>query len=265
MKQLLTSKTLNEQREIWHSKIRPALLSRLVSKVVVSQESFLWTALGVPKNQLAIIEADHAVSDAVCGDNPRAQNTRSHAIWEYMVNTLDPVVETTHIAGDNPYYYVCLDGKFSRKCHPDYLSQKAHARMSRPGAFDGLRIHTDEIDEVITRIAPGTLTVAVVMDSMDWFDHGSNAAAAQVTKLNRALKMGGRVLLRSGGLAPWYLKEFEKYGFATKRVGARLDGVCIDRVNMYASCWICTKREGLAPPTPEPEPIMGYEISALEI
>ncbi|KAI0847088.1 hypothetical protein F5Y00DRAFT_125601 [Daldinia vernicosa] len=265
VKELLAAKTLNEQREIWRNKIRPALLSRLVSKFVVSQESFLWTALGVPKNQLAIIEEDHAVSEAVCGPNARAKNTRSHAIWEYMVNTLDPMVETTHIAADNPYYLVCLDGKFSRTCHPDYLSPQAHARLSRPGAFDGLRIHTDEIDEVLARIAPGTLTVAVVMDSMDWFDPGSNAAAAQITKLNRALRMGGRVMLRSGGLRPWYLAEFERHGFSAKCMGERTEGKCIDRVNMYASCWICTKRENLPPPSPETESVAGSEITSLQI
>ncbi|KAI0509042.1 hypothetical protein F5B22DRAFT_369326 [Xylaria bambusicola] len=268
VKDLLTAKTLNEQREIWRSRIRPALMSRLVSRFVVSQESFLWSALGVPKNQLAILEKDHAVSKAVCGPNPTAKNTRSHAIWEYMVNTLDPVVETTHIATDNPYYYVCLDGKFSKQCHPDYLSRKAHARLSRPDALDNLRIHTDEIDEVLARITPGTLTVAVVMDSMDWFDPGSAAAKSQITKLNRALKMGGRVMLRSAGLKPWYLKEFEQLGFTAKCHGSREDGACIDRVNMYASCWICTKKENLAPPTP-PTPNMdslgSAEISSLKI
>ncbi|RYP52077.1 hypothetical protein DL769_010727 [Monosporascus sp. CRB-8-3] len=265
VKELLAAKTLNEQREVWRNKIRPALLSRLVSKFVVSQESFLWTALGVPKNQLAIIEADHAVSDAVRGVNPRAKNTRSHAIWEYMVNTLDPMVQSTHIAADNPYYLVCLDGKFSRQCHPDYLSREAHAWLSRPGALDGLRIHTDEIDEVIARVAPGTLTVAVVMDSMDWFDPGSSAAAAQITKLNRALRLGGRVMVRSAGLRPWYVKEFERRGFAVRCHGARENGACIDRVNMYASCWVMTKTENLAPPTPEPEAMAGPEITSLEI
>jgi betaine lipid synthase len=34
--------------------------------------------------------------------------------------------------------------------------------LSRAGAFDGLRIHTDEINEVIARITPSTLSVAVV-------------------------------------------------------------------------------------------------------
>ncbi|KAG6029179.1 hypothetical protein E4U19_001136 [Claviceps sp. Clav32 group G5] len=262
---LLEAKTLNEQREVWRHKVRPALLSKLVSNLVVAQESFLWSALGVPKNQLAMIEKDHAESDLVKGDKPVAKNSRSHAIWHYMVNTLDPVAENTHLAKDNPYYYVCLAGKFSRKCHPHYLTPDVHAKLSKPGALDGLRIHTDELEEVIARMTPGTLTVAVVMDSMDWFDPGSSAAAAQITKLNRALKMGGRVMLRTSALTPWYIKIFEAHGFTAKRHGGRIDGACIDRVNMYASCWICTKVDNLPPPTPEMNYTEGFEMPSLTI
>jgi betaine lipid synthase len=265
VEELLTAKTLNEQREVWDTKIRPVLMSALVCKLVVSQESFLWTALGVPKNQLAMIEADHATSEAVCGKEPTAKNTRSHAIWHYMVNTLDPLVAKTHLAADNPYYLVCLRGSFTRRCHPDYLSPQAHARLSRPDAFEGLRIHTDEIDEVIARISPGTLTVAVVMDSMDWFEPGGPAAVSQISRLNRALKQGGRVLLRSAALEPWYVKQFERLGFSAKRVGARFPGTCIDRVNMYASCWICTKTANLPPPTPGMEGMEGLDMDQLRL
>ncbi|CAI4218635.1 unnamed protein product [Parascedosporium putredinis] len=257
--------TLNEQREIWRNRIRPALLSRLICNLVVSQEAFLWAALGVPKNQLAMIEQDHAESDEVRGANPTSKNKRSHAIWKYMVDTLDPVAEETHVAADNPYYYVCLAGKFSPRCHPDYLRAQTHARLSQPGALDGLRIHTDELDEVIARITPGTLTIAVVMDSMDWFDPSDpGAAVRQISRLNRALAMGGRVLLRSSALAPWYLKEFQAYGFSPKSVGDRgVSTPCIDRVNMYASCWLCTKVGNLPPPTPEMEGMAGSDINPL--
>ena len=269
VQELLGARTLAEQRRIWQSKIRPALLSPLVCNLVVSSEAFLWAALGVPKNQLAMIEADHAASAAANGPKPTSKKTRAHAIWHYMVNTLDPVIETTHIATDNPYYHVCLTGNFSPACHPDYLSREAHEVLSRPGALDGLRIHTDEIDEVIARIAPGTLTVAVVMDSMDWFDPdtttkgaaaGGGAAARQITKLNRALKMGGRVLLRSSARRPCYISEFEAHGFVGEQVGDREPGRCIDRVNMYASCWVCTKVDNLRPPTPGPEAEVGQGI-----
>lgn len=266
-REFLATRTLNEQREVWRSKIRPALLSKLLCNVVVSQESFLWSALGVPKNQLAMIEADHAQSAAVTGPNPVAKNTRSHAILRYMIDTLDPVAEQTHIAADNPYYHVCMTANFTSRCHPDYLSKAAHARLSRPGALDGLRIHTDELEEVIARLTPGTLTVAVIMDSMDWFDPvHPTAAAAQISKLNRALRKGGRILLRSSALRPWYVAEFEARGFTAKRVGARENGACIDRVNMYASCWLLTKTEHLPPPTPEMDrPRMGAEVTSFTL
>ena len=48
------------------------------------------------------------------------------------------------------------------RCHPAYLSEEAHKTLSQPGAFDGLRIHTDEFVEVLARIKPETVTVAVV-------------------------------------------------------------------------------------------------------
>lgn len=278
VKNLLEARTLNEQREIWRARLRPALLSSVVNRLVVSQEAFLWSALGVPKNQLAMIEADHAaevLKNSSSGNTSKKpmQNTRSQAVWEYMVNTLDPVAENTHVAADNPYYHVCLAGQFSRMCHPEYLSPQAHARLSRSAgpnggtsAFDGLRIHTDELDEVLARLTPGTLTVAVVMDSMDWFDpRTSQAAAQQFRRLNRALKMGGRVMLRSAARAPWYVHEARNWGFAARKHGDRVPGSCVDRVNMYASCWVLTKVAGLPPLTPDMEGAVGAEMEDLSI
>lgn len=60
------------------------------------------------------------------------------------------------------------------------------------------------------------------MDSMDWFDPQSYEAATQITTLNRALKLGGRVLIHSAGLKPWYIPVFERLGFSAWRVSVRL-------------------------------------------
>lgn len=183
-----------------------------------------------------MLEADYIASESVASDSSplhhsekELRNCKGRAIWEYMIQTLDPVIDTSLIGEDNPYYLVCLQGSYTQKCHPDYLRPKSHQKLGRMGAFDGLRIHTDEIDEVVQRIAPGTLTIAVVMDSMDWFDPGARAAEMQIRKLNCALKRGGRVLLRSAALTPWYIATFERLGFVGKRVGARIGGACIDR------------------------------------
>lgn len=242
VRKVLSAKTLIEQREIYRSSIRPMILSRILSSVLISQPRFLWAALGVPKNQLAIIESDYpsisgadsSPSGKILDKKVREQN-RGKAVWQYMVDTLDPVVEHTLIGQDNHYYQVCMAGTYTPQCHPEYLDERAHKKLARKDAFEGLRIHTDEIEEVVNRIRPGTLTVAVVMDSMDWFDPGSEAAATQIAKLNSALKLGGRVMLRSAGKKPWYIDEFEKWGFVAKREGVRENGGCIDRhVNLFS-------------------------------
>lgn len=64
---------------------------------------------------------------------------------------------------------------------------------------------------------------------MDWFEPQANEALTQIRALNRAMKNGGKVLLRSAGLTPWYTSTFEEEGFVARRVGARFPGSCIDR------------------------------------
>ncbi|KAK8170726.1 betaine lipid synthase [Phyllosticta citribraziliensis] len=282
VKKLCAAGTLNEQREIWNRSVRKVLLSRLLSWGVISNEKWLWKALGVPPNQRNLIEQDFVRLNS--NEHPNPNSTASstqhrkddhsipsgvrsgHAIWEYAVNTLDPLVQHTLLSSDNHYYLLTLLGHYTQRSHPTYLSPKAHIKLSKPGAFDGLRIHTDELNEVFARMSPGTLTIAVVMDSMDWFDEASDAAADQVRALNRALRMGGRVMLRSAALAPWYVRVFEANGFRGKRVSARMPGACVDRVNMYASTWICTKVASIDPAA-EPENVdgMGNPMERLKI
>jgi betaine lipid synthase len=100
-----------------------------------------------------------------------------------------------------------------------------------------------------------SLTIAVIMDSMDWFSPSDQpAAATQVRALNRVLVPGGRVLLRSAASKPWYLKLFQELGFGTLIATERRPGTYTDLVNMYASCWLCVKQCNLPPPTPESLP-----------
>ncbi|KAI9808195.1 MAG: hypothetical protein M1825_004652 [Sarcosagium campestre] len=236
-RKLCTAKTLNEQREIWPA-IRGVLMSRLFHSAFLGTR-FWWKAAGVPPNQVAMIVDDHLSNETRQG----LLGSEGEAMWQYLQNTLDPIARDTLLSEDNFYYLLALQGRYTKRCHPPYVSAKAHAKLSRPGAFDSLRIHTDDINEIIAKMAPGTLNVAIIMDSMDWFDPKSPEALVQVRALNKVLAMNGRVLLRSAGLVPWYMKTFEQYGFKTKRMGTRIPGTCIDRVNMYASAWMATKAE----------------------
>ncbi|KAL8712007.1 MAG: hypothetical protein Q9220_003703 [cf. Caloplaca sp. 1 TL-2023] len=229
IRKLCASKTRNEQLEIW-SRIRPIILSRPLHWALVGTEWFLWKAAGVPaaQRQMIIQDAVERPSQRPT-KNERLSDTTGEAMWDYIVNTLDPVAQDTLLSDENYHYLLTLTGQYTRRCHPLYLGPKAHTKLSRPNAFSGLRIHTDEINEIIQRFKPATLTIAIIMDSMDWFSPSGSAASIQVQALNRALKQKGRVLLRSAGLRPWYVVVFEQFGFEATRVAARVPGSCIDR------------------------------------
>ncbi|KAI8972814.1 hypothetical protein BD414DRAFT_211164 [Trametes punicea] len=225
VRRLCDAKTLREQRAIWRTRLRPVVLSRWLSYLVVANEQFLWRALGVPTNQRDMIYDDGLAAAAASGSAFKPKE----AMWRYVVNTLDPVVENTLLRDSNYFYRLCLLGRYSEQCRPSYLTKEAHETLSRPGAFDGLRVHTDEFVEVLARIRPESVTVAVIMDHMDWFDPEGTQAAEEIRALNKAMKIGGRVLLRSAGLKPWYIANFSAQGFKCERVATRTAGKCIDR------------------------------------
>jgi betaine lipid synthase len=232
---LCAAQTLNEQREIWRRSLKAVLHSKLLTWTILSNEKWLWKALGVPPAQRAVIEADYAAAqvpefDAHTGEKiPPSTKALGNAVYEYVLNTFEPVVDSTLLSTSNHYYLLTLLGHYTPSSHPTYLSPKSHVKLSKPNAFSGLRIHTDEISEVIARMRPGTLTIVVVMDSMDWFPPSGTQALKQIRSLNRALKVRGRVMLRSAGVEPWYIKVFGECGFGCRRVAVRVPGACIDR------------------------------------
>ncbi|KAH7139259.1 hypothetical protein B0J11DRAFT_39281 [Dendryphion nanum] len=242
VQRLCNAQTLAEQREIWQRSIKSVLHSKILTWTIIGNEKWLWKALGVPPAQRNMIETDHRKQDDA---ESSGRNRSGHAVYEYVLNTFEPVVNTTLLSTSNHYYLLTLLGRYTPTSHPTYLSPKSHVKLSKTAAFNGLRIHTDEISEVIARMRPGTLTIVVVMDSMDWFPPEGKQAVRQIRALNRALKLKGRVMLRSAGLEPWYVSVFEEEGFSCKRVAVRVPGSCIDRVNMYASTWICTKETSI--------------------
>ena len=125
MRRLCEAQTMNEQREIWQKRVRKVLLSQLLAYFVVGSERFLWKALGVPGEQRAMIEEDYkrqtdrpapskkeSEHSSGVGKPGEVGATRSgQAIWNYGVQTLDPVVHNTLVSEDNHYYLLCLLGE----------------------------------------------------------------------------------------------------------------------------------------------------------
>lgn len=117
---LCEAQTIAEQREIW-PKIRGILLSKPLNWAIVSTEWFAWKAAGVPRNQRNMIVDDYFRRNGLTSDMKQNKDVSGQSIWEYVVDTLDPIVKDTLISNDNYFYYLCLRGQFSRRfvlsCH----------------------------------------------------------------------------------------------------------------------------------------------------
>ena len=122
MSKICTAQTLNEQREIWATRVRRVLLSRLLGYFVIGSQRFMWKAFGVPSEQRNMIIKDYQqrLMDLGAKEGGLAQDRVSTtagsglAIWNYCAETLDPVVNTTLLSDDNHYYLLCLQGRASR-------------------------------------------------------------------------------------------------------------------------------------------------------
>lgn len=228
VKELCGCKTVEQQLAIWNNRVRPALFSPIVTRILIANPVFLWKALGVPLNQASMIDG---------------------GILKYIIDTIEPLLSRSLISTDNYFYYLCLMGHYSRDNCPDYITRHGYNNLAkRKNGIDGIRLHTDTINDVVERIRPASVNHAIVMDHMDWFPPTGNEARDEIRALNKALATGGNVLLRSSSTKPWYIKVYEQEGFECRAAGVRTSGHSIDRVNMYASTWVCTKKVNTSHP-----------------
>lgn len=223
--ELCTCSNLPDQVRIWNSKIKPVLFNPFVALLLVGNPLFLWKALGVPANQAEMI-----------GDS----------VLRYVIDTLDPVIHRSLISSDNYFYYLTLKGRYSTNNCPAYLTTKGHRNLTTKGKdgvapIDNIRLHTDFLNDVFARLSKKSITIAIIMDHMDWFDPKGEDARKEILALKECLAPNGRVMLRSAAQHPWYIKTFESCGFKCKPAAIRHSGESIDRINMYASTWVCTK------------------------
>lgn len=157
-----------------------------------------------------------------------------------MIDTLDPVFETSHLRDDNYFYYMPLMLKYSPLAagNPAYLSEAGYDVLrSEPHRLDAIKIHTDYINNVLNdQVSDGELTCVILMDHLDWFSRQDCLQELELVYAKMA--KSGRVFWRSAGKCPWYNDLFEQVGFTIKACQIRQgDTMLIDRVNMYKSHW----------------------------
>ncbi|KAI8061517.1 uncharacterized protein B0P05DRAFT_590679 [Gilbertella persicaria] len=214
--------TIEEQTAIWNTKIRPAIFSPMIQKVL-HNPMFMWNALGVPVNQMNMF-------------------LKECTTQEYIENTLDPIPSHSLFSNDQYFYYLCLKQRYSKNSCPSYLTKEGFEKLKSSGALQSFRLHTQSILDALRSMSDGYLTRLVVMDHMDWFDPEScQELNEEIMEMKRALQSGGQVYWRSAGTKPWYNTLFVKHGFKVEPLGIRQPGKAIDRVNMYASFYRAVK------------------------
>lgn len=111
---LCEAKTLNEQREVW-PRVRAVLMSRPLHWAVIGSK-FLWRAAGVPPAQISMILDDHLDQDTLNPFHINLVDTMSgEAMWQYIINTLNPIARETLLSEDNFYYLLTLNGQYTRR------------------------------------------------------------------------------------------------------------------------------------------------------
>ncbi|KAJ3729186.1 hypothetical protein DFJ43DRAFT_1156471 [Lentinula guzmanii] len=217
--------SLESQVNIWRSNLRSVWLNPLVV-ALLRNAAFCWNALGVPLNQRKMLLDEGGV-------------------YQYVCDTLDPVLSTYLLKTQNYFYLLTLLGHYTPECCPSYLTRQGFEKLKAENCerLKAFRLHTDSILNTLRGLSSASLTRALVMDHMDWYDPGSSEANDEVVELSRVLTLGGLVFWRSASRQPWYNEVFARNGFCVEPISVRQPGmnVALDRVNMYASFWKAQK------------------------
>jgi len=219
--------TLEEQRRVWNSvwlvrllKRAPGFIGEVVNtviQIVFLNRVVLWYGGGVPSKQYELILRDR------------------RRITEYVGTTLNGAAEHSHMATSNYFYYNCLMGRFTPENCPSYLKRENFERL-KSGLVDRLTIMTCTYMEALRA---RKYSKVILMDHVDWLDE------AQATELAECLAAqvvpGGRMIWRTASLCPPYADIFARHGFDVRCI-SRIDEGYMDRVNMYSSFWVATRR-----------------------
>lgn len=225
---MITAKNISEQRKAWKT-LRKAFISDTVGVLLLANPIFLWNALGVPINQLKMLQSEGSA-------------------LQYAIDTLDPVAEQTLLSKVNFHYMLPILQHYTHDCCPAYLKEKNFELLSAEGGklLNSLVLHTETINNVLSSMADASLSKAVVMDHQDWFapipkdaefPHADSYLDAEIALFKRVLRSNGEVWWRSAAKNPWYADRWRLCGFQVTCISSRDTADLLDNVNMYASLW----------------------------
>lgn len=183
----------------------------------VGNTRLMWRFFGVPDKQVKMIFDDN------------------RSIGEYLVTSLVNAFTSSDIMTDNHYYYVVLNGNFSKHNCPEYLKEHNYINL-RNKVANRLTNVNDSILNVLRQNDTDKFDKVILMDHMDWMDETYVCKLCSLLKTN--LSHNGKIIFRSSSVYPWYIDIFSIYGFNSINISNHLDNPYMDRINTYASFWV---------------------------
>jgi|NOAtaT_6_FD_contig_101_300682_length_1498_multi_9_in_0_out_0_1 S-adenosylmethionine-diacylglycerol 3-amino-3-carboxypropyl transferase len=146
---LLEARTVEEQREIYFSRIEKKMWNRLLMWFLGNSVT-LALLNGVPDAQRDLLEQEggHA------------------SIADFIKNNLEFIMTQLPIK-DNYFYRVYLTGEYTKDCCPEYLTKEGFEKL-KAGAIDNVSYHTETIEEFLVSHKKKDITRFILLDHMDW-------------------------------------------------------------------------------------------------
>ena len=201
--------------------VRSALDSKFLQKLIgllVFNNTITWFAGGVPSNQLKLIKNENI------------------PITTYFWRCIDNVMMNSHIKSDNYFYYNIICRKYTKDNCPEYLNEKNYNKLNNSHILNNLIISNDFF---INELKERKYDKVILMDHVDW--QSTEQATELAETLYKQLNNGGKIIFRSAAEYPFYADILKDVGFRVNCIQKISDTNYIDRVNMYASFYICIK------------------------
>lgn len=176
---LLNSKSLEEQREIYHGRLSRAFWNNFL-RWAMNRDATL-SFLGVPRAQRQQIE-----------------KTYPGGIVRFIEDRIEAVFTRIPLS-DNYFWRVYLKGSYDPDCCPEYLKEENFQKL-KDGLVNKVSTKTSSILDFLTEYE-GRISRFVLLDHMDWLStiHAPVLHKQWQALINRSAP-NTRILWRSGGL-----------------------------------------------------------------
>jgi S-adenosylmethionine-diacylglycerol 3-amino-3-carboxypropyl transferase len=230
---LFDATSLEEQREIYKSSIKPVLWNRAVRWI--TRRDVALAMLGVPRSQRRQIDTQFP-----------------GGISAYVESMVDELMMHVPVH-DNYFWRVYVSGQYTPECCPEYLKCENFQRL-KDGLVDRVEIHTKSVVEFL-RSHGGEISRFVLLDHMDWlYDQGRDLLAQEWQSIVDRAAPRARVIWRSAALAVDFVDPLAiSLDGAPTKVGevlryehdlaAQLHR--IDRVHTYGSFYVGELSKGI--------------------